>query len=914
MDNIDLYFTTETWLHNNITNSMININNYEIIRSDRLKKRGGGVALFYKNYINVTEPTRPSVPTDFSNFEFICIDIKLGLRFLCFYVPPDSSKCALTITNICKIISFYLTTSSPFVLLGDFNLPKINWCSLTAEGHSAEVFLEYCIENGLTQCVNSATHKDGNILDLVLCNPTGMNHLISNSIDCPLTSTCDHHQLSIILSSPIILPEKISWSCPNFKDADYTIINQNLSSYDWISILQNQQSLQDQYDIFISLLQTTISDNVPSRTRSNKPKPNFPKHLRKLLKSKLKSYRRLKSGKCSKEFYKSVVQDYEKEVKIWHEKLEQEVCSTSHPSKLYSYANKKLNKTFTLPALTDQNNTTISSDIDKAELLNKTFHKNFTIENNSDFSPLFKISSQMPDLVITESDILKAVISTQDKLSLTPEKIPSYFIKRVISSISLPLSIIFNNCLKFNFVPHQWKQSIITPIFKKGDRRLPTNYRSIAQTSNFCRILESILSDKMLTHLLANDLLLPCQYGFLPGRSSSSQLLYCLDQWFSSFFSNKIEFVTYTDIAKAFDTVSHQKLVAVLRSFGINTIVTNWIENFLTQRIQVVRINTSFSSPLPILSGVPQGSVLGPLLFILFMNDIVQIVKLQHNVNFALFADDTKIFSTNASELQSSINSFSRTLATYQLNLAPHKCFVLPIGKRNVQSTLDTHNNFTIDSTEIKFTNCAKDLGIYISKDLKWEVHIRKIVQQASFISYQITKSFRSKNIWTLMKLYKSYVRPKLEYNTPVWSPYLLKDINAIEKVQKRFTKIACRRCNIQFTSYTDRLIKLNLLSLQNRRIRFDLITLFKIVNKMSDLDFNSYFILQSSPFNLRNNKTKIVPKKQRFTSSAWNGSFFERAPRYWNKLSNDITSVQSINTFKIKLNSISYDNLLQNY
>ena len=111
------------------------------------------------------------------------------------------------------------------------------------------------------------------------------------------------------------------------------------------------------------------------------------------------------------------------------------MCSTSHPSKLYSYANKKLNKTFTLPSLTDQNNTTISSDIDKAELLNKTFHKNFIIENNSNFSPLFKISSQMPDLVITESDILKAVISTQDKLSLTPEKIPSYFIKRVISSI-----------------------------------------------------------------------------------------------------------------------------------------------------------------------------------------------------------------------------------------------------------------------------------------------------------------------------------------------------------------------------------------------------------------------------------------------------------------------------------------------
>ena len=290
----------------------------------------------------------------------------------------------------------------------------------------------------------------------------------------------------------------------------------------------------------------------------------------------------------------------------------------------------------------------------------------------------------MPDINIQEPDILKAVLSTKDKLSLTPENIPSYFIKRVVHSILYPLSIIYNNCLKYNFVPHQWKESIITPIFKKGDRRLPTNYRPIALTSSFCRILEAIVSDNMLCHLSLNNLLLPNQYGFLPGRSSQSQLLHCLDQWYSSYFSNTIEYVTYTDISKAFDTVSHHKLIVVLRSFGINTFVTDWIENFLTNRTQVVRINKSVSHPLPILSGVPQGSVLGPLLFILFINDIIQIIQLQHNTNFALFADDTKIFSTNPSKLQSCLNSFSDTITTLSLNLAAQKCFLLPIGKSSL--------------------------------------------------------------------------------------------------------------------------------------------------------------------------------------------------------------------------------------
>ena len=156
-------------------------------------------------------------------------------------------------------------------------------------------------------------------------------------------------------------------------------------------------------------------------------------------------------------------------------------------------------------------------------------------------------------------------------------------------------------------------------------------------------------------------------------------------------------------------------------------------------------------------------------------------------------------------------------------------------------------------------------------------------------------------------------MRPKLEYNTSVWSPYLLKDINAIEKVQQRYTKIVCRRCNIPYASYADRLVKLDMLSLQHRRVRFDLIKMFQIVNNMSDLRFDAFFAFQNSPYSLRHNSHKIIPK-QRFNSSAWNGSFFERAPRYWNKLSDDIASVSSLNTFKIKLISVSYDSLLQHY
>ena len=276
-----------------------------------------------------------------------------------------------------------------------------------------------------------------------------------------------------------------------------------------------------------------------------------------------------------------------------------------------------------------------------------------------------------------------------------------------------------------------------------------------------------------------------------------------------------------------------------------------------------------------------------------------------------MFADDAKFFSTNYFELQACLNLFDEILKKYQLNLAPHKCFILPIGKQNQLTAVSANQNVSIESTILPYESYAKDLGIYVSKDLKWELHIKKIIQQASFVSYQILKSFRTKNIWTLVKLFKSYVRPKLEYNTQVWSPHLVKDKKALEKIQKRYTKIICQRCSIPFSSYSDRLDKLNLLSLENRRIRFDLILLFKIIHGLSDLNFDSFFKFGNCPYPLRNCSTKILPK-QHFTSSVWLGSFFERAPKYWNHLNNDVTSAKTLNIFKSKIQEISYEALLK--
>ena len=336
--------------------------------------------------------------------------------------------------------------------------------------------------------------------------------------------------------------------------------------------------------------------------------------------------------------------------------------------------------------------------------------------------------------------------------------------------------------------------------------------------------------------------------------------------------------------------------------------VTNWLVHFLNQRSQKVALNDSLSSPLDVYSGVPQGSIIGPLLFIIYFNDVTESSHiLQNSGNIMLFADDAKIYSTVPDDLRESLNSVDLWLKSRQLQLASEKCFLLSISKD--QNTSNTHD-FYLNNQKLTSEVIAKDLGIFISYDLKWEHHVNHISKVSSSVSYQIRKSFKSRNIWTLIKLYTTYVRPKLEYNSPVWSPYLKKDILKLEAIQRTFTKSACFRCSIPFSSYQDRLNKLNLKTLEYRRVVFDLIFLFKIIHGLTNLCFDDYFVDRKLPYTLRGSKFKIECIVKYKTSQLQN-SFFCRVPPIWNALSDEITSQTNLNSFKEKLRNFDLNSIV---
>ena len=907
---VEMLFFTETWLHSKIPDSMVNVDGFSILRSDRQYSKGGGVALLYKNSLSVkliNLRNNVKFNSAIKNFEFICVDLvnkPLSIRFLCIYLPPKFSACIDTINALCFVISQFSKSSSPCFVLGDFNLPNIDWITPLSKGNqSHDLFLQFCVDNGWSQEIQTPTHRKQNILDLLLCNYSGKNILISSTVNSPLSSTCDHNLISFVIQTYTSSLSLVKPKYPNFFKADYESISNSLAQIDW-HLLNLTSDPQTFYNNFVSCLQHLINKYAPISSSHKKSK--LPKHIRILLSEKHKIYKKYKNDKTLKSLYKEKSLEYEKAVRSWVDDSERKICENPSSKKFYSFVNNKLKTSYQIPPLVNNNTgVTCVSDIEKATLFNSCFQSVFT-KDNGKLPPLPSYNFlPMPDFEITSSDIFNAINKLKPKVTRTPEGIPAYFVKKILLYITTPLLIIFNHNINSGFVPNQWKESNIIPVFKKGDKSNPLNFRSIHLTSTFSRIFETILHDKISQHLVNNSLLSSHQFGFLSNKSSCDQLLICIHEWLLSVSEGVPISVVYTDIAKAFDSVSHKKLVYVIRNYGISEKVCAWLTNFLSNRKQSVCVGSSVSPPLAVYSGIPQGSVIGPLTFLIYFNGLTKTVDSVYGVRgIKLFADDAKFYDSDSQSLQISLEQVISWLQDYQLELAPHKCFSLNIFNHK----LHTPPVFNIDNTPLQNKEFIKDLGILISDNLKWRNHINYIYNKAAFSAYQILKSFQTKNIWILKKLFITYSRPMVEYNTPVWSPYLSKDVAHIESIQKSFTRKACLRCGIYFTSYEDRLAKLQLDSLEKRRILNDLYLMYKILNNLCSINFNTYFSLVNHSYNLRRNSLQIRYKfSLKSKSLQWSNMFFNRIVKLWNGLPDSVVTAPNLCIFKSRLLKIKH-------
>lgn len=909
---VDILFITETWLHSAILDSMIYQDEYSLIRCDRCQCRGGGVLILYKSELKVVQflPTAGSSTSGYC--EFISVDVynsSYCCRLSCFYIPPSTAGNMEKLKSVCNLIHICNNVKYPSFIFGDFNVVNVNWqIPVSLGGAISDFFVQFCNDNFLSQHINEPTHCNGNILDLLLCNVFSSVSLIAFDVCEPFCNNCDHCVINFKLAFDISTATTSNKCIPDFTKANYEFICSQLSIVDWFSITNKcNNSVQLLYDCILHELQLVIDKYVPTRTKGHKhSKPSF---IKQLLKKKKTLYRKCKTDFSLTSSYKDLSKKYDTAVRQWYDELESSICENPNPKKFYGYVSRKFKVKSTIPPLKCPTDDQLAiTDYEKANILNNVFNSVFKFDNgvHLDMKSRLPSSAFISDPDITLTDVIKAFRCLNDKLSRTPDGIPAYFLKRVAPSLYFVLLHLFRLSVLTSDVPEQWKTALVVPIFKKGSRCDPSNYRPISLTCVMCRVLEFIIADKMLDHLYSNCLLSDRQFGFLPGHSSCSQLLIVLQDWFKALDSGTTVDIVYTDIAKAFDTVSHNKLLQVLNSYGIVNNIYKWLESFLNNRSQQVVINDICSIPLNVFSGVPQGSVIGPILFIIFIDDIFNSCKLHGDFNgIFLYADDAKLYSNNPCILQSALNDVAKWIDRHQLFLAPNKCEHLVISRSNVIT-----NHFSVNGTVIPSKSVIKDLGINISHNLKWSDHIAFLKSHTLVSVFQLLKSFSTRNVWLLLKAYYTYIRPKLEHNTVLWSPYLIKDIASLEIVQKRFTRIICIRCNIPFNSYADRLNKLNMKSLEYRRAEFDLMFMFKIFHNISEIKFNDYFVLHESGYNLRRNSknisSKVQPKHDQFLNF-----YFNRICRMWNSLPEIIITAPSYNTFKMRLKAFDLHNCL---
>ena len=347
-----------------------------------------------------------------------------------------------------------------------------------------------------------------------------------------------------------------------------------------------------------------------------------------------------------------------------------------------------------------------------------------------------------------------------------------------------------DGCVDAGIVPQAWKHANISPIFKKGSKRNPGNYRPVSLTSICCKILESIIRKRIVDHMTKHNMFTEHQHGFMKRRSCTTQLLQVLETWTECLDQGQCIDVVYFDFQKAFDTVCHKRLITKLVHYGIGGNILSWIKSFLTGRQQCVTVNGVSSAPIHVTSGVPQGSVLGLVLFIIFINDLPNAVQ----GCLKLFADDTKLFRTVVStpdceDLQADINAMEDWSNKWLLKFHPQKCKVMRIGNQhpNYQYSMLGHNQGS--KTTLDFTESEKDLGVNVDNTLSFRDHVKKIVAKANQTTGFIRRTFKYMDKEMFCHLFKARVHPLLEYAKTAWHPRYKTDNQAIEPSKKRRQK-----------------------------------------------------------------------------------------------------------------------------
>jgi len=875
----DIVGITETWLSDNDSNHILDDIGYEVIRRDRVDRKGGGVLLMIKSGIPYeTDNTMAGLVGH--HFESVWCSVKLGNYQLKVGVCYRSGA-----TNDDDLLKQALNSArSKAIVLGDFNYPDIDWVYETAKSSVSNKFIELLRENFMIQNVKEATRQD-RVLDLVLSSSD--LELSGITLTEPLGES-DHSVITgeIKCSRPTIVRNHEGW---NYKKADFKSISAKLHLINWDSIFRNKD-IDDSWLTFKNEVLNLMAQFIPRVKFKNKKgvewmtktllkEISFKKRLWKIYKDKGDNelYEKFREqAKIVKASIKKVKAEYE-------ERLSKN--SKFNPKGIFRYIVKKKNNYGDL-AIKGDNNELISEPYDIAKRFNDYFSSIFI--ENTDAEIRFLPRSTEDYVEVTEKEVLEYLLKVNPNKSGGLDGITSILVRNCAESMVKPVTKLFNQSIKVGRVPEDWKLAMVTPIHKGGNKSDICNYRPVSLTPVLSKVMEKIIRERIQRILDDENIISGGQHGFVKGRSCLTNLLTFYENVTRELDKGSDYIAIYLDFRKAFDTVNQRRLVTKLKDIEIPNYICKWIEHWLIDRHQKVVFRGKLSNSCEVKSGVPQGSVLGPTLFNIYINDITSDIKSK----ILLFADDIKLGRSindlvDYEILQDDLNKLHMWSTKWGLEFNTNKCKVVHFGRKRM------NYDFMINGITLEYVSEYKDLGILVDQKLKFRNHIGKITARAQRSLGLIKSTFASRRKEVLLPLYKTLIRPVLDYGAQLWSPRFKMDINAIEGLQRRLTKCLTGLYNKE---YDERLNICELQSLKDRRIRGDMIEIFKMINGRYKINIEDMIKPYSGRI-LRGHNKKI--KREKFKTDLRASYFTVRASSKWNELGSGIVNAKDLLEFK---------------
>lgn len=771
---VDVICVTETWYNNDISCDFYKIKGYNLFCNNRVNKKGGGVAIYVKSSIKAKIVSK----SDKSEVEFINVEIYDSISKIlvsCVYNPNR----IFSIEPFFSDLNNHLIEYDFYIACGDFNINILN------PDQRCEAFLDNICSTGLS-VVNStmptrfSPNSNPSLLDLFISSDTKKVLLFDQ-----ISFISDHDLIFCSLDFDFQKNEESKIiTYRDFKSINMNLLLHDLQSANY-SACWYEPTVDGKLFVLMSILQDLYNRHVPicSFVIRNASCPWFTATIHRSIRQRNKHHSAWKKNPTAHNW--TVFTRVRNRTNQIIRKAKQlyfgrNLCTSLPPKKLWNNIRR----------LGIHTRSESSCCLDPDELNKQFISVGDVVSSQTELNPNNFCGTSFQFSSVTESEVYKSVMSIQSN-AVGEDGMSIRFIKLVLPYITNLLTHIFNHCITTSTFPKLWKVANVIPIAKKASATSPSDYRPISILPVFSKSLESLMCSQIQEYISANGLLSPMQSGFRSFHSCKSAALKLLDDLRVEYDKGHISYICLLDFSKAFDSVDHKLLCKKLKYyFGFSESASSLINDYLSNRTQKVRVGQVVSTSEDIKCGVPQGSVLGPLLFSLFINDIFLICK---HAKIHGYADDIQLYISNrigliedlCSKLNDDIEAIRNWSIANSLSLNPDKSCILPVKQGNLE--VKHLPNVFLGPTPLKFVNKTKYLGFYINSSLSCVDHINNVISKI----YHTLRNLRMTSPFTPTELKRKLVLqliiPFISYAAEVYSQL---DSHSLHKLQVSFNNV----------------------------------------------------------------------------------------------------------------------------